>query len=67
MRIDFLTVVPEMLEPFINRSILKRATDKGLAEFHIHNLHHSRRRAIRPAHGKSAVDARKCNNSLRTL
>lgn len=38
MRIDFLTVVPEMLEPFINRSILKRATDKGLAEFHIHNL-----------------------------
>lgn len=38
MRIDFLTVVPEMLEPFINCSILKRATDKGLAEFHIHNL-----------------------------
>lgn len=38
MRIDFLTVVPEMLEPFINCSILKRASDKGLAEFHIHNL-----------------------------
>lgn len=38
MRIDFLTVMPEMLEPFINCSILKRACDKGLAELHVHNL-----------------------------
>lgn len=38
MRIDILTVVPEMVEPFINCSILKRARDKGLAEIVIHNL-----------------------------
>lgn len=38
MRIDLLTVVPEMLEPFFGCSILKRASQKGLAEFHIHNL-----------------------------
>lgn len=38
MRIDILTVVPEMIEPFVNCSILKRAQDKGLVEIHIHNL-----------------------------
>ena len=38
MRIDILTVLPEMLEPFINTSILKRAQDKGIVEIHIHNL-----------------------------
>lgn len=38
MRIDILTVVPEMIEPFVNCSILKRAADKGLAEIKIHNL-----------------------------
>lgn len=38
MRIDLLTVMPEMLEAFIGCSILKRAQDKGLAEIVIHNL-----------------------------
>lgn len=38
MRIDILTVVPEMIEPFVNCSILRRAQDKGLVEIHIHNL-----------------------------
>ena len=38
MRIDLLTVVPEMLEAFFGSSILKRALDKGLAEIHVHNL-----------------------------
>lgn len=38
MRIDILTVLPEMLEPFVNTSILKRAQDKGLAEIVVHNL-----------------------------
>lgn len=38
MRIDILTVVPEMIEPFVNCSILKRAADKGLAEIVVHNL-----------------------------
>lgn len=38
MRIDFLTVLPEMLESPLGCSILKRAADKGLVEFHVHNL-----------------------------
>ncbi|MBR8703509.1 tRNA (guanosine(37)-N1)-methyltransferase TrmD [Porphyromonas levii] len=38
MRVDILTVLPEMLEAFVNTSILKRAQDKGLAEICLHNL-----------------------------
>lgn len=38
MRIDLLTVMPEMLEPFFNCSILKRAQDKRLVEIAVHNL-----------------------------
>lgn len=38
MRIDILTVLPEMFESPLNCSILKRAQDKGLAEIHVHNL-----------------------------
>lgn len=38
MRIDMLTVVPEMLESFFGCSILKRAQEKGLAEIVVHNL-----------------------------
>ncbi len=38
MRIDILTVLPEMFESPLNCSILKRAQQKGLVEFHIHNL-----------------------------
>lgn len=38
MRIDIITVLPEMLEGAVNTSILKRAQDKGLAEIVLHNL-----------------------------
>lgn len=38
MRIDIITVLPEMIEGFFNCSILSRAQKKGLAEIHIHNL-----------------------------
>ncbi len=38
MRIDIITVLPEMLEGFINESILARAQKKGLVEIHLHNL-----------------------------
>ena len=38
MRIDIITVMPEMLESPLNCSILKRAQDKGLVEIHVHNL-----------------------------
>lgn len=38
MRVDILTVLPEMIEPFIGMSMLRRAQDKGLAEIFVHNL-----------------------------
>ena len=38
MRIDIITVLPEMIEGAISTSILKRAQDKGLAEIKLHNL-----------------------------
>lgn len=38
MRIDILTVVPELLASPLNESILKRAQKNGLAEIHVHNL-----------------------------
>ena len=38
MRIDIITVLPEMIEGFINESILARAQKKGLTEIHLHNL-----------------------------
>ena len=38
MRIDILTVLPEMIDGCLNCSILRRAQDRGLAEIHLHNL-----------------------------
>lgn len=38
MRIDIITVLPEMLEGFLHESILARAEKKGLATICLHNL-----------------------------
>ena len=38
MRIDIITVVPELLKSPFEASILKRAIEKGLVEVHLHNL-----------------------------
>lgn len=38
MRIDILTVVPELLESPLGHSIVKRAQDKGLVEIVVHNI-----------------------------
>lgn len=38
MRIDIITVLPEMLEGFVHESMLAKAEKKGLAEIHLHNL-----------------------------
>lgn len=38
MRIDIITVLPELLSGPFSASILKRAQDKGLVEIHLHNL-----------------------------
>lgn len=38
MRIDILTVVPELLDSPLSHSIVGRAIRKGLVEIHVHNL-----------------------------
>lgn len=38
MRIDILTVLPEMFDSPLGCSILKRAQDKGLVDINVHNL-----------------------------
>lgn len=38
LRIDIITVLPEMLETFLKTSILGRAQKKGLVEIHLLNL-----------------------------
>lgn len=38
MRIDIITVVPDLLKSPFEASILKRAIEKGLVEVHLHNL-----------------------------
>jgi len=48
MRIDIITVLPELLRSPFEASIMKRAIDKGLVEVHFHNL-----RDIRPINKKA--------------
>ena len=38
MRIDIITVLPELLESPLNHSIIKRAKAKGSVEIYIHHL-----------------------------
>lgn len=38
MRIDILTVVPQLLDSPFSASIMQRAQDKGLLEIHVHNI-----------------------------
>ena len=38
MRIDIISVVPELLSGPFNSSIIKKAIDKKIIEIHIHNL-----------------------------
>jgi tRNA (guanine37-N1)-methyltransferase len=38
MRIDIITVLPELLESPLSHSIMKRAQSKGLLQVHTHNL-----------------------------
>ena len=38
MRIDILTVFPEMLESFFNCSMMARAQKAGLAQIHLHDI-----------------------------
>lgn len=38
MRIDIITVLPELIDGFLNESIIGRARKNGLVEVYIHNL-----------------------------
>src|SRR6476469_956989 len=38
MRIDIITVLPELLQSPLSHSIMKRAQDKNLLTVHIHNM-----------------------------
>ncbi len=38
MRIDIITILPEMIRGFLNESILARAQERGLVEICLHNL-----------------------------
>ena len=38
MRIDIITVLPELLESPLNNSIVERAKKKGIVEIHVHHL-----------------------------
>lgn len=38
MRIDILTVQPDLLDSPLSHSIMKRAQEKGLLEVHVHNI-----------------------------
>jgi len=38
MRIDIITVVPDLLDSPFSHSIMKRARERGLLEVHVHNL-----------------------------
>jgi len=38
MRIDILTIFPDIFDSYLNESILKRAQKKGLLKIHIHNI-----------------------------
>jgi len=38
MRIDILTILPELLKGPLDHSIIKRAKDKGLVEVNVHNI-----------------------------
>ena len=38
MRIDIITVLPEIIQPYLQQSILKRAQEKGKVKIFVHNL-----------------------------
>ena len=38
MKIDIVTIFPEMFEGILNNSIIKRAIEKGLASISVHDF-----------------------------
>lgn len=58
MRIDIISVLPELMESPFKTSILKRAVEKGIAEVHFHQLrdwaHNKHKRVDDEAYGGTA-------------
>ena len=50
MRIDILTVVPELLTSPLNESILHRAQEKGLVRIVVHNLQDRKSTRLNSSH-----------------
>lgn len=40
MRFDIITIFPDVIDSYLNQSVIKRARAKKLVEFHIHDLRH---------------------------
>ena len=38
MRFDVFTIFPEVFDPYLRSSILKRAAENSLVEYHVHNI-----------------------------
>ncbi|TSC67231.1 MAG: tRNA (guanine37-N1)-methyltransferase, partial [Parcubacteria group bacterium Gr01-1014_66] len=38
MRFDIITIFPELFGPYLNESLLKRACEKKIVQFNIHNI-----------------------------
>ena len=38
MRFDVFTIFPEVFSPYLDSSLLQRAQENSLVEFHIHNI-----------------------------
>ena len=38
MRFDIITIFPEIINTYLNESIIKRAIERGLLDVHVHNL-----------------------------
>ena len=49
MKIDILSLFPEMFEGFLHTSIIKRAIEKGVVEIHVHDFRefaHDRHKSV---------------------
>jgi tRNA (guanine37-N1)-methyltransferase len=40
MRFDIFTIFPEVFDPYLQSSILQKASERNLVEYHVHNIRH---------------------------
>ena len=64
MKIDILTLFPEMFDGFLNTSIIKRARENGNVVINIHNLDAHALHGHGEQVGRTTVDGRKADEVL---